>query len=107
MKERLIKISGNDPIKAMQELKELGVQVLHRSGDTLVIAADEQTSLTADVARIGRAVSSQPLVITPNAIDDADLTLLAFQLRQTDEFKRGKKQRETDGEDWGEIFAGL
>lgn len=107
MKEHLLKIVEGDPAEIVQQLKENGVQVLHRFGDTLVVEGETAPDLTAEVSRFTRAIAVEPLVEAPAEVSDENIALLAFQLRQTVEYRRSKEERETKGDEWGGIFENL
>jgi hypothetical protein len=104
MKEQLLKIVGKDPAEAVQALKDKGVQVLHRTGDTVIVEGDLPPNLAGEIAGFTRVIAAEPAAGTSAAANDRDLHSLAFRLRQTEAFRRSKLKRVTEGEDWGEIF---
>jgi hypothetical protein len=104
MKERLLKIVAGDPAKVIQRLKEKGVRVLHRFGDTIVVEGELSPQLTTEFLSSTRAIPTEPLAEAPADASDEEVALLAFRLRQTEAFRRSKAKRATEGEDWGTIF---
>lgn len=107
LKEHLLKIEHGNPAKLVQQLKEKGVQVLHRFGDTLVVEGKPAPGFTAEVLLSTREIVAEPLSEAPVEANDEDIALLAFRLRQTENFRRSKKKRTTEGESWGEVFENL
>ncbi len=106
MKEHLMKIVDGDPVEVIQQLKEKGWRVLHRFGNTLVVEGDPLPSSAAEALRLTK-VTAEPLIEMPADVSNESLGLLAFRLRQTEDFRRSKKERANEGEDWGEFLERL
>jgi hypothetical protein len=104
MEEHLLKIVDGDPAEVVQRLKEKGVRVLHRFGDTLVVEGKPAPELETELSKFTREIPATPLAAAPAGARDEEILKLAFQLRQTEGFRRAKRERATEGGDWGEIF---
>lgn len=104
MKEKLLKVPEGDIAQLTQRLKEKGVRVLHRFGDTLVVEGEPASNLLAEVSPSIRAIPSEPPAEAAADVSDKEISLRAFQLRQTQGFRRSKSKRATEGDDWDSIF---
>lgn len=102
MKEHLLKIVEGNPVDVVRLLKAKGIRVLHRFKDTLVVEGDPSSD--PEVLKSTRIVTADPMPEAPEDVADDDLLLLAYRLRQTENFRRRKERRATEGEDWDTIF---
>jgi hypothetical protein len=102
MKEHLLKIVEGKPVDVVRLLKAKGIRVLHRFKDTLVVEGDPSSD--PEVLRSTRVIATEPLIEVPQDIKDDELLLLAHRVRQTENFRRRKERRATEGEDWDTIF---
>ncbi len=108
MTERVLKIAAGSSNEVVRKLRESGVRVVHRTGDTVVIDATSTTDLSNEITHQLEEVDTQS--ITPEhvadlaTVEDQDIASLALQLRQSAEFQHLLMHRENKDEDWGAIF---
>jgi len=108
MSEQLLAVHNQPPAEVSRLLREKGLRVVHRFGSTLVVESASAQELDSDaVKRVASTVVVPPLADLPADARDDELLLLAFRLRQTERYRRTKRVRSTQDEDWGRILAKL
>jgi hypothetical protein len=105
MKEQLLRIVEGDPAAAIATLKEKGVRVLQRVGNRVIIEGELTPKVAAEVSKIVQSAPVEPLAAVPAKIADEEIGLLALRHRQTEAFRRSKRKRATEGEEWDKVFA--
>jgi hypothetical protein len=104
MNEQLFKIVEGDPAAAIATLKEKGVRVLQRVGNRLIIDGELTPKIAAEVSKVVQRETVEPLAKVPDKIADEEIGLLAVRHRQTEAFRRSKRKRATEGEEWDKVF---
>lgn len=109
MEKRLLKIVAQHPAKMVQDLKAQGINVLHRLNDIIIVEnppADTPKELLANSQEI-TALPSLTALRTSAKPSMEQLFLLAWEQRQSEEFRRSVQHRDDMDKDWGEIFETL
>ena len=104
MNEQLLNIVEGDPAAAVALLKEKGVRVLQRVGKRLIIEGELTPNIAAEVSKVAQPAPVEPLAEVPAKVADNEIGLLAFRHRQTEAFRRSKRNRKDEGEPWDQIF---
>ena len=104
MNEQLFKIVSGDPAAAIATLKEKGVRVLQRVGNRLIIDGELPPKIAAEVSKVVQSAPAEPLAKIPDKIADEEIGQLALRHRQTEAFRRSKRKRATEGEEWDKVF---
>ncbi len=104
MKEQLLRIVEGDPAAAIATLKEKGVRVLQRVGNRVIIEGELTPKVAAEVSKVVQTAPVEPLAAVPAKIADEEIGLLAVRHRQTEAFRRSKRNRATEGEEWDKVF---
>lgn len=104
MKEQLLRIVEGDPAAAIATLKEKGVRVLQRVGNKVIIEGELTPKVAAEVSRVVQSAPAEPLAGVPAKIADEEIGQLAIRHRQTEAFRRSKRNRATEGEEWDKVF---
>jgi hypothetical protein len=108
MSEHLLSVRGKSPAEVSRLLREKGLRVLHRFGSNLVVETASPAGLDSpEVKHVAEAVAAQPLPAAPAVASDGDPPELAFRLRQTGQYRRSRKSRATQDEDWGRVLGNL
>ena len=105
MKEHLLKVSAGDPAEVAKRLKQKGVRVLHRFGDTLVVDGEPNPKVVAEISPSIQAI--QPPAQSTREVSGKEIALQAFRLRQTEAYRRSKTHRKSEGEEWDAIFEDM
>lgn len=105
MKEQLLRIVEGDPAAAIATLKEKGVRVLQRVGNRVIIEGELTPKIAAELSKVVQSAPVEPLAAVPAKIADEEIGLLAIRHRQTEAFRRSKRNRATEGEEWDKVFA--
>jgi hypothetical protein len=105
MKEQLLRIVEGDPAAAVATLKEKGVRVLQRVGNRVIIEGELTPKVAAELSKVVQSAPVEPLAAVPAKIADEEIGLLAIRHRQTEAFRRSKRKRATEGEEWDKVFA--
>lgn len=104
MKEQLLRIVEGDPAAAIALLKEKGVRVLQRVGNKLIIEGELTPQIASEVSKVVQSAPVEPLAKVPAKVADEEIGELASRLRQTEAFRRSKRKRATEGEEWDKVF---
>ena len=104
MKEQLLRIVEGDPAAAIATLKEKGVRVLQRVGNRVIIEGELTPKVAAEVSKVVQTAPVEPLTAVPAKVADEEIGLLAVRHRQTEAFRRSKRNRATEGEEWDKVF---
>lgn len=104
MKEQLLRIVDGDPAAAIATLKEKGVRVLQRVGNRVIIEGELTPKVAAEVSKVVQTAQVEPLAAVPAKIADEEIGQLAIRHRQTEAFRRSKRNRATEGEEWDKVF---
>ena len=85
-------------------LKEKGVRVLQRVGNTLIIEGELTRKFAAEVSKVVQPTPAEAVVEVPNKVADEEIGQLALRHRQTEAFRQSKRSRANEGEDWDKVF---